>query len=663
MLLNPSCQQLIQKLDELIAAYKIKQCIFPCLCVLILVSGCYFRLDGYFCPSPGFSVDEAQIARYLSRENGLQQTIEHFGSSRPIGYLVLSKIIVEVYNVEETLRLTSLLPSLITLLFVFLISRTLFRSRPVIIMALLLFSFNPFLISFAKEFKHYSLEVFSHVTVMFFFLRYCDKKNLRRLIAFLAIAYCSVYFSLTVLFLFPGLFIYIFIQFIKDRDYKGIGVIVFVSTLIITTSGLFYLFFWESSMERFVSTWQKKYMGFNSSENSLYIQWVIYQFGDIFKHFFKYPSSGITVIYIISFFFISCGVFSSIYTSRNFSTKPFMFIFPLLTVVILNYLKLWPLGVDRTNLFLIVYFNFLFLAGFELLFIRQKKMPELIGTVVMAVLFFLFIPPCPNYYHKKNYKYDTSFHDIKTPLEDLYRYYNRKEKVDLFLNPHARIGTEYYLNYHQTLSVKYKDRFARCFRIKVYKTREENYVKKHTRQILEQTSGDVLFLLYHFWFESKPFYDALNANAYYTQRVYNNALLVHAVNKKNGIKKIPVLMPEKEYDAEDGVLFAVAHTVNADVTAASGKKVTDTRLYFNVLIQSPGEYELVVKLQSPNRRKKLLRVITGDEDQKRWPLKTSKSWEWIHSPFKLNLQKGKHVVGIDIPPDIYCDKLFFSKAD
>jgi len=651
--------QLIQKLPEYLRNPETGKRIFVALCFTILAIGFFFRLDGYFFPSPSFTGDEAQIARYLSWDDGWRKTIKQFGSSRPIGYLAISKFIVDTYNVEETLRLTSLIPSLFTLVLVYLISRRLFKSGGAVITALLFFSFNPLLVSYAKEFKHYSLEIMIDAGLIYLFLMYLEKNDIRRFICLMIGAYLSIFFSTTVLFLFPGIFLYLIIIYLRDRNYKNIGIIILFTLLILSTILLFYVFLWAPSINKFINAWELKYKGFNGENGFNYLAWAAIKFRDIIFYLFKYPSSNLFVLKIIVFVFIILGIITAMVKFIDFSEQPFIIIFPLITVVVLNIFKIWPLGADRTNLPLLLYFVLLFSMGFQQLEIYVKQLDVLKAAAILVITVFVF-PPGLGYYHKKR---NLTHEDIKSPLEDLHNFYGKNGKIDLYLNPHAWIGAEYYLNYHEILSKKFYDTFKERFNIVVYKDRKDEYVKKFTRSVIENSQGDMLFLLYHFRIEKASFYDTLERYAYYNERIYENARLVHAVSKKNGTNRIPLIKPEKIIEAEDGAVFSAADMILVDNTASSKRKVTKTKLLFNVAIATPGEYSLKARICSLSRKKDLLLVRTENGNEKQWIVPVNKKWRWTVAPFTLNLKKRENTVELIIPDSCYCDQLYYEKTD
>ena len=103
--------------------------------------GLYLRLQIYL--YHGVNGDE--IWRMMRILSGPHEWLEPFlQAPGGVGYMFVNWILTGFYNTEYVFRLTSLIPSGISLILVFLISTMVFHSRIIVLSSVFLTSFNPF---------------------------------------------------------------------------------------------------------------------------------------------------------------------------------------------------------------------------------------------------------------------------------------------------------------------------------------------------------------------------------------------------------------------------------------------------------------------------------------------------------------------------------------
>ena len=163
---------------------------------VILAFALFFRSQGYFDGNISFWWDEADWAHRL-----LTKPLGEVIRIRPIGYMFLTKLLVNAISTDETIfRLLSYLSSILALPLVYLIAKRLWNSRLIIFLLLFLAAFNPNLITFAKEFKPYALDFFVHCALISLVLAYLGTKRNGFLYGLLLCAIAGVFFSYTIVF-------------------------------------------------------------------------------------------------------------------------------------------------------------------------------------------------------------------------------------------------------------------------------------------------------------------------------------------------------------------------------------------------------------------------------------------------------------------------------
>ncbi len=624
-----------------------KELLFKIAALLIILLGIYYRLDGYFIP-PSFNSDEAQIARYLSRDNGLQKTIQDYGASRPFGYLVLSKAIIEIYNTEQTLRLTSLIPGIISLFLAYLIFKKAFKSNWTILIMLALFTLNPFLISFSKSFKSYSFDIFIHILIFYSFLLYYRSNKAFHFILLCVFLYFSIFFSINIIFIYPALFLLLGYKFlILEKDNKKLFISIIIGMLLIATILIFYTKIWSHSMEMFVDRWEESsYRGF-APDNRIYIFWIFEQLYFLLIYFFQNEFNGFNPGFLIA----SLTLVGIIYMVKEKKHKlSFLILLTLLTAVLFNLFDFWPLGTDRTNLFLIFYFLFLAGMGFELIFIyRKNSIKNILGLILFISFFAYMLPYDINYYEYPNKGYNSPNEDMTSPLKFLYENYepseeNSEKKPNLVVNWMGNRAFEYYVHHHSLLSEKYKDFFYDNFNIIIFENRYKSYVKNEITNLLNKKDEELFFLFYHHWKIEELFYEILDYNSVlFNEQIYPNATLLKVIRKDN----IPVIPVNKKIEAENlAVSMFQKASVYSDLIGASESYVKDTNLFFKINVEKKGVYRIKIKALSKDFKKDSWFLRIDDERIEIWDLSVHKSWAWHYPPIKWKLEKGEHLISL-----------------
>jgi len=147
--------------------------------------------------------DEAMLAANLVERDyaGLREPL-YYGQVAPIGYLYAQRFIIEnIGGGERSLRLMSLLPSLLALPVFVLLARRLLPVRGVVF-AVLLFSLSEPLIYYAMELKPYAWDVLTSITLVWLAVRmFEDGYRKLDIVAFTLVAALGLFFSYPLVFM------------------------------------------------------------------------------------------------------------------------------------------------------------------------------------------------------------------------------------------------------------------------------------------------------------------------------------------------------------------------------------------------------------------------------------------------------------------------------
>jgi len=186
---------------------------------LLLLIGTVLRVLGYF-----------DGIEFWGDETGWALQIAQGGSTsiRPVGYVWVSKWLIDLRNTEPVVRSVSLVSGILSLPVFLGMCRQAGLSRPVTLFGLFILAAHPAAVDLTKEFKPYALELFLHLLLVwlaFFFLR--TQKTWQLVVLCLAAAVAPL-FSWSIVVVYPGLFLTIAVCALRERR---------LSTVLVTSGG------------------------------------------------------------------------------------------------------------------------------------------------------------------------------------------------------------------------------------------------------------------------------------------------------------------------------------------------------------------------------------------------------------------------------------------
>lgn len=363
----------------------------PVALVALLLAGALFRSWGVVLgPTLDLWSDEARWATRLMYWTGLD-----FGI-RPFAYMWTAQALDVFDNREFALRLPSYLASLATMVCVWAAARRLGSGRPFALLAVFCVAFHPELITFAKEFKPYSLEAFVHVALTLAALVAVQRQRFGP--AFWFGAAIALPFCYNVVFLYPWLALAASAGRIRARTLAvGVGVLVLAALV----AHPFVFDALGAGEQR--AYWGEKYgvfpVGLGPFET---VAWYAAQSWSVFT----WPAAlhGIDALAPAAraaFGIAYLGGVVALIAGRRWVTLGLL-CGPLLSVAVANALGYWPYGAFRTNLFLIPGAALVAATGLQWVSMLRGARPlVLAGTVFVAIALW---PTEPGYHRVKHYR-------------------------------------------------------------------------------------------------------------------------------------------------------------------------------------------------------------------------------------------------------------------
>lgn len=416
--------------------------------------GIYLRVYDFFDPCPSLWLDESWRMEGLLGAKGLfHGMINGMNNIDPPFFSVIIFILAKIHNTESIVRLSSLLPSILSLFLVYLISKKIYKNKITVIWAVFIVSFHPFLIDYAKELKPYSLCLFVHLLIVYLFYYFRDKDSVAYIYVFSAVLLTSFFFSPNIIFIFPGIFLLLFLRQYKKYDYNGIKAVIL--SVMIILSFLILIYFFQLKNVNYnvqVNAWGD---AFNLKDTPLwYIRWALKHYFTVINYF-SMPNDLFELRSIIGTFFILLYVVGLVLLLSNERYEDFiLFFFPLILLIVFNRLGMWPWGYVRTNLFIFGYIIFVVLYAVDIILSNSKGV---LKPITFAVFIFFLITQFP-YNVEKLKRKRVGRQEIRLSLNYMYnKVRNSKDPQYLLINAGARPQFRYYTRYHRNFSIKYKE--------------------------------------------------------------------------------------------------------------------------------------------------------------------------------------------------------------
>jgi len=315
-----------------------------------------------------FWVDELWRANFILNPNAFNLYISEpsvfTAITSPI-YLVVNKLLAAFSISPQVLRLSSLVPSVLSPGIAYIIIRKLNGDVFSALLAAILFALNIEFYIHSLQFKSYSLEILIHLICIYFWINLLTKNTITGwdYIIFSIVLTISLLTAINVVFILPALGVTLFLnaRLLNSRSNQLNTALLFISLAFFVLC--LYWFIW-----RFANSHDMQNMwleGFNQGQAYLFFAYK--KLSEIYlgsitilglatdgPTYLKITQSGVIEITLILMLFLSIFFARKKQTKLNFLWLIFTATF-FATVIFANYLNIWPIGQLRSNLFINAY--------------------------------------------------------------------------------------------------------------------------------------------------------------------------------------------------------------------------------------------------------------------------------------------------------------------
>lgn len=411
-------------MNEIKNKFKFKNIYSLIICLIFIIA---IGLRIYVCAlNPSLWFDEVALAM-----NVIDKTVLGcFGpllltQAAPPLFLILTKIFVKIFGLHDfSFRIVSFLASIASVFLFYAVVKEYFEKNWTRVVALFIWATSVQLLTYTKEFKPYSLDVFFVLLLLIFFLKYNPEKYTYKKNMFLGTALAVVpWFSFGALFVMAS---YLFISLLKyfKSNLKKFLLFALPQLISIFVYGIFlHRFYTNSGMN---NCWESFFVETNSS---------IHSFLSLIALNFRiyYTQTTIPLLLVILI------VVSSFLIFRKAKDKCAFLVLPVLLIMVLHLFKIYPFF-GRVILFL---YPFLLLLTFKALDLIswQKKILSIV-VIVVYIAFFYFAGYFTNYFKYVLYKDQYCTEELR-PLLDIVKQ-NRKPNELICLLSSTEDAFNYY---------------------------------------------------------------------------------------------------------------------------------------------------------------------------------------------------------------------------
>jgi hypothetical protein len=432
---------------------------------LVVVLGLLLRLRNAGQP---LWLDEADWTVELLNSSPIDATI------RPVGFMWLTKGLALALGPSElVLRSLPLAAGLSVTVLAVPLARHLFTARAARLLFVSVLALHPAAIDLSKEFKPYSVSLMLHLLLALLVLRYQARGRTRDLALFLGVACAACGFAQDIVLAYPGLFLL--------SGYRALGrsrghVVATTLTVGVLIAALMlqYFLIWSRLPADESAYWGKKYRVFFDPSGQTYLEWLfgratgIVSFAGYRRTSWDSPwlsSGGGALVSRLdeaawaALFIVGVCLMGW----RRRARDALLLVLPLVVMWVLNLLGKWPLGVFRTNLFLVFYTAAIACAALDFRVVATLRFAALLPA---ALLVFLPLPLFERRWHAtKGTMSQTS--DGALVMSELLAMQRRSgpARVTVVAEPYVCSPLQYYANLHPVTSGRPGKRFKKAFSV------------------------------------------------------------------------------------------------------------------------------------------------------------------------------------------------------
>ena len=301
------------------------------------------------------------------------------GQTCPPFFLILSKFFLQISGQENNLairdlilRILPMVSSILTIPLFAILSHRLFQNKNFTLISTAILSLNQAAINYAAEFKQYSTELFFATAGLLIFACVDIKKDsIKKLILNSIFFVLMPWFSYSSIIIMASGFLYLIYQSIREKSLKILYLI--IPTIInLALFAYHYLNIKKSLYTLMRKYWQTTLPSFFSFDN--FKELFVYKM----QHIINFPYE--TLLYL----FIGISIF--ILVSKKNTKNIILILLPILTTILLSFLKLYPYE-QRLILFLLPCFALIY-TQVSFLLNKDKKTNAIVCLICITLSAF-----------------------------------------------------------------------------------------------------------------------------------------------------------------------------------------------------------------------------------------------------------------------------------
>ncbi len=407
--------------------------------------------------------DEAwRIQRLLDADSLLRQIISPPNHIDPPVFSLAIYLLAQIRNTELVLRLVSIIPGVLAILAAYLVGRQLFSGRWTALLAAFLVAFAPWTTIFSKELKPYSLGLLVHLSVLYGFLRYWRRPELRWKVMLATTMLCAVFFSPNIVFAFPGICILMLVQAGESKNRRQFMETLVACAVMLAGTTIYYAAFLHSPgntdfFDPLKNYWQDHFCPHGSfpASASWFFQRYLALYQKIgFAQYAIFKDSGTVLKALYPLMALAGALIVLVRSRRHFFRLFCLLLLPVLVMVPFNLAGLWPFGPLRMNLFLLAYVLFpsLLLLD-EIQRVRPRTTSFLPVGLAVVLLMALQFPVAFSDHAQRR----VIVRDSAGALTNLILSTPGQQPVPLLVNRAGMPSFVYYTRHHETVSELFND--------------------------------------------------------------------------------------------------------------------------------------------------------------------------------------------------------------
>ena len=351
--------------------------LFRLLTVSVILLGLWLRCRGIlFGPTLPLWSDESTWLVFLKTQPLTTLFI------RPIAFMGLTKVLVALFPPTEfVVRFLPWLGGLATVLLSPALARRLCQSNMARLLLIASIALHPAAIDLGRDFKPYSLGLTVHIGLLILAFNYVVRGRARDLYLVLGVAMLGVLFAQDIVFIYPGLFLTLFVVAWKQARKPHLLAIAASAVVTVGILVTLYLMIWRNlDQQGEKDYWGARYDVFyipDSGRGSSYVGWLSNKFADVLAmpgmrrdHWQSVEATdgprplGASLDRALWIGFAVVG--AAVLVRRRRFYEILLLLGPLAVLMAFNAAGRWPFGAFRTNLFLLAYVTPLTALAFDL---------------------------------------------------------------------------------------------------------------------------------------------------------------------------------------------------------------------------------------------------------------------------------------------------------